>query len=164
MIYENRIPGTIRAFVLVIATISMITLASSALAEEARAEEGDDLVFTMTLPQADSGTRYHYSYETEGRSANAYSDFQPVWGEVKYNPGELSKSISVKTYDDCHQNEPDETMLLKLKKTKTVRVLPGGGEITVTWVSSNDPPGTLQAEGIIEDDGWLPTHCLRQGE
>ncbi|MDE0411573.1 MAG: hypothetical protein OXI37_05090 [Gammaproteobacteria bacterium] len=55
-------------------------------------------------------------------------------------------------------------MLLKLKKTKTVRVLPGGGEITVTWVSSNDPPGTLQAEGIIEDDGWLPTHCLRQGE
>ena len=161
---KDRMPSVIRAFVPALVAFSLMTLAGSASAEETRAEEGEDLVFEMTLPQADAITRYKYSYSTEGRTAHAYSDFLPISGDVTYEPGQLTKYISVRTYDDCSQNEPDETMVLVLKKKKTVRVLPGGGEIIVTWVSSNDPPNTLQAEGVIEDDGWLPSHCLRRGE
>ena len=164
MVGKDRRPGAIRAFAPALVAFSVMTLAGSALSEETRAEEGDDLVFDMTLPQADSGTRYKYSYETEGRSANAYSDFEPIWGDVTYNPGQRTKRISVRTYDDCVQNEPDEKMVLVLKKKETARVLPGGEVIIVTWVSSNDPPGTLKAEGVIEDDGWLPSHCLHRGE
>ena len=81
---------------------------------DARADEGADLLFTVTLDRAADDT-VSIAYATADGTAKAGKDFTAVSGTLSFAPGDTEGTVTVETLDDA-MDEGDETFLLQLSR------------------------------------------------
>ena len=107
---------------------------------DAEATEGDAMQFVVTLDPAET-VRVTVDYRTTNigveYTASSSSDYTSTNGTLRFEPGEITKTVSVPTLDD--QVEDDgETFLLYL--TNPVSAQNGGGGVgTIRDASANTP-------------------------
>ncbi|MCL1471938.1 VWD domain-containing protein [Argonema antarcticum] len=109
---------------------------------DARATEGDNLVFTVSRREP-SNQAVNLIVEYENGNATAGEDYSPSQRTVTIPGGQVSADITVPTTGDNKQ-ESTETFKVKLKK-------PDGSSF-----ATNDPVTTIDATGIIIDDDQKP--------
>ena len=97
----------------------------------AAAEEGEPLVFTVTLSEPTT-VPVTVDYATADGTADA-SDYAAAAGTLTFAPGETSKTVAVATTEDSDV-EADETLTLTLSNPAGLTVAAGGG----TGVIRND--------------------------
>ena len=84
-------------------------------AGDVRVEEGETATIVIPISKTvHIGESYSYKYETVGVTALKNIDYKHVSGTLTFWPGQWTKSIDIKTYDDdC--GESDETFRLKVE-------------------------------------------------
>ena len=97
--------------------------------EDARATEGEVLVFVVTLDQAASGT-VTVSYATSDGTATAGEDYEAASGTLEFAAGETEKTVEVAVLDDEHY-EGDETLALALSDASGAAIGDGNAAGTV---------------------------------
>ena len=110
---------------------------SSLSVADASADEGDAVVFTVSLSAA-SDDEVTVEYETAGGTATSGTDFGADSGTLTFAAGETTKTVSVATTDDA-VDEADETFTLTLSDP------------------ANATLGNAMATGTIKDDDTPPT-------
>ena len=81
---------------------------------DARADEGADLIFKVTLDRAADDT-VSVAYATADGAAKAGKDYTAVSGTLSFAPGDTEATVTVETLDDA-MDEGDETFLLRLSR------------------------------------------------
>ena len=81
---------------------------------DARADEGADLIFTVTLDRAADDT-VSIAYATADGTATAGKDYTAVSGTLSFPPGGTEGTVTVETLDNA-MDEGDETVLLRLSR------------------------------------------------
>ena len=81
---------------------------------DARADEGADLIFKVTLDRAADDT-VSVAYATANGAAKAGKDYTAVSGTLSFAPGDTEGTVTVETLDDA-MDEGDETFLLRLSR------------------------------------------------
>ncbi|MFO1084224.1 MAG: Calx-beta domain-containing protein [Reyranellaceae bacterium] len=113
---------------------------------DASVAEGDsgmrDLVFTVTLSKAASGT-VSVAYATSNGTASAGSDYTAASGTVTFAAGETSKTIRVQVAGDTTV-ESNETLTLTLSAPSGTTV----GKATATGTITNDDTAPLPTLAI----------------
>ena len=95
-------------------------------------EEGTSAGFTIDLSEAASAPVV-VGWETVDGSATAGDDYQGDSGTVTFQPGELSKNVSVLTLAD-DVPDPDETFSAKLTSAQGATIDPFLDEASVTII------------------------------
>ncbi|NET04285.1 MAG: hypothetical protein F6K16_06050 [Symploca sp. SIO2B6] len=117
--------------------------------------EGDDSVaqFKVKLSEASDKT-VEVKYSTLGETAVAGKDFRGVSGQLKFDPGETEKIVSVKLKGD-RQVEADETFTLKLSQPKNAEIAEAEGVATIIDddQSSTKPLPQLSIEDFSFQEG-----------
>lgn len=99
-----------------------------------------ELEFTVTLfPESDTEVRVDYS--TVGDSARARSDYEPVQGTLRFDPGEGAETVTVPVKGD-RLDEDDEVVLVYLRD------------------AVGAPVEEDEGEGLILDDDLAPTFTV----
>ena len=113
--------------------------------QDARAEEGDPVVFTATLDSAPDGdvTYYYRTYQGTAGSDDFNEHTDPIIA-LMFRSGERSKTITVRTMEDT-KVEPDETFQVYLTNKKSELYYP-----------TPRPDNPAVATGTILDDDGLP--------
>ena len=81
---------------------------------DARADEGADLIFKVTLDRAADET-VSIAYATADGTATAGKDYTAVSGTLSFAPGDTEGTVTVETLDNA-MDEGDETVLLRLSR------------------------------------------------
>ena len=116
---------------------------------DARADEGDELEFAVTLSEATT-VAVTVDYATSDGTASAGSDYVAASGSLRFAPGETSKSVAVNALTDGAV-EDDETLTLTLSNPSGATL--GSASATGTLVDVL-PPLTASFEGMpAEHDG-----------
>ena len=116
-----------------------------AAVEDATAEEGESVVFTITLSAAPARTaNVTMTYRTEdsnrGNAAVEGVDYTAASGTLAFTPSETSKTISVATLENA-QGQPDRAFQFFLDNP-----------VGVKFTEDYSFHGKRLAEGTIEDD------------
>ncbi len=88
-----------------------------------------DAVFTITLSKA-AALPVTINFATSDGSAKAGSDYFSTSGALTFDPGQLSKPISVRVIGDTSR-EPDETFFLNLSSSTNAAISDGQGICTI---------------------------------
>jgi Tol biopolymer transport system component len=98
-----------------------------------------DATFTVTLsPASNKVVTVHYA--TANSTASAASDYVAASGNLTFNPGQVSRTVTVKVNGDMTV-EPDEKFFLNLTNSTNAPMADAQGVGTIT---NNDFAGTLQ--------------------
>ncbi len=121
-------------------------------------------VFTVTLSAASSFT-VTANYATADGSAVGSSDYQPASGQVTFNPGDLSKTISVTINGDATP-EVNENFFVNLSNPGSAFFIDSQG---VGNILSDDAPGGTLAfgapdSGVNENAGFTIIVVNRAGD
>lgn len=123
--------------------------------------EGDsqttNAVFTVTLSSA-SGQTVTVNYSTQNGTASADSDYVANSGIVIFNPGEISKPITIAVNGDTAL-EPDETFFVNLTTATNATIADGQGVGTII----NDDPSLGQPRADFDGDGASDIGIYRDG-
>ena len=106
---------------------------------DARATEGRDLSFTVTLSAA-SGRAVGVIYWTSNNSASSSTDYEWKSGTLTFQAGDTRKTISVSTTSDTH-DERDETFYVRLRSATEATI--SDSRATGTIENDDDPGATL---------------------
>jgi len=117
---------------------------------DARADEGKNLVFTVSRREA-SNEPVFLVLEYENDTAKAGEDYFPGQRTITIPAGQVSADITVPTTGD-DKPESTETFKVKLKK-------PDGSSF-----ATNDPVTTIDATGIIIDNDQKPEQLKNGGK
>ncbi len=102
---------------------------------DAFAEEGDSMDFTVSLHQAVLAawpTNVTVDYDTNDGTAIEGTDYSGVPGTLSFAPGDTTKGITVSTINDNGDNDGDRTFTLDLSNPSADAVIDdGSGEGTV---------------------------------
>ena len=118
-------------------TVSFSVLNAPALSvADARAEEGTDasLDFVVKLSRRSSKAAW-VAYATNDGTATAGEDYTPTSGRLDFQPGEISKTVSVPVLDDAH-DEGEETVSFVLWMANGATIADGEATGTIT---NSDP-------------------------
>ena len=102
----------------------------------------------MTL-SAPSGIEVSASYATADGSAKAGSDYAAAEGTLLFAPGEVSKTIAVRVFDDT-VDERDETFTLVLSDLQGATL--GRGSALGTIRDDDEPPALSVADAAGDED------------
>ena len=91
---------------------------------DATAQEGSPVVFEVSLSRSASNA-VSVDYRTADGTATAGADYEAASGTLSFAPGETSKTVSVTTLDDAH-DEGEETLTLVLSDTRGAQIADGG--------------------------------------
>jgi hypothetical protein len=86
-------------------------------------------VFTVSL-SAPSTQAIQFNYATTNGTATAGSDYTSKAGQLSFNPGEKTKTISIPVLGDT-QSEPNETFSLNLSNPTNATIADGQGLATI---------------------------------
>ena len=112
--------------------------------------EGETAEFTVRLSAA-SGKAVSVSYRTEDGTAVAGSDYTSASGELRFEPGETTQTVSVETLED-ELSEDAERFTVELSAASGATVSDGIGEGTITdddeapELSIDDAPAVSEGE------------------
>ncbi len=122
---------------------------------DAAADEGDSVVFTLTL-SAPSNQQVTVRVNTTSGTATGDVDYNQInsFNDIVFPPGETTQTIAIPSFEDP-LGEPDETFFLNVLQTTGAGVADGQGVGTINdddigvTVDSN---GKLLVEGTSDDD------------
>ena len=112
--------------------------------------EGETAEFTVRL-SATSGRAVTVSYRTVDGTAVAGSDYKSASGELRYEPGETTQTVSVETLED-ELSEDAERFTVELSAASVATVSDGIGEGTISddddapELSIDDAPAVSEGE------------------
>ncbi len=109
------------------------------------AQEGSDVSFTVSIPQA-SPRRIQVAYATSDGTANQPGDYTATSGTLTLEPGQTSKTVTVKTAEDT-LDEPNETFQLGLSSPVNAVVKSSAATATGT-ITDNDAAPTAITLGV----------------
>ena len=112
----------------------------------ARADEGEDLAFVVTLGAASSLT-VTVDYSTSSGTALEPDDFGAANGTLTFAPGQRRQTVSVSTVEDS-LDEPDETLTFALSAPSNATL--GGAARANGTIQDDDNPPTL---AVTDADG-----------
>lgn len=104
--------------------------------------------FTVTL-SAVSGTAVTLNYTTADGTAIAPADYQSTSGQLTFNPGELTRTITVLVNGDT-LDEPNETFLIDLSNATGGVLIDNQAQGTIT---DNDPAPSLSINDVSVAEG-----------
>jgi hypothetical protein len=130
-----------------------VTAASTVISiNDASVVEGNsgtsDAVFTITLSKA-AALPVTINFATSDGSAKAGSDYFSNSGTLTFDPGQLSKSVSVRVIGDTSR-EPDETFFVNLSGATNAAISDGQGTCTIL---NDDGPPALSISDVIVIEG-----------
>jgi uncharacterized repeat protein (TIGR01451 family) len=105
-------------------------------------------IFTVTLSAASANT-VTVDYATTDGSATAPADYQSTSGTLTFNPGDLTKTITVLINGDT-LDEPSETYFVHLSKAANGSIVDSVGQGTIT---DNDPTPSLSINDVSATEG-----------
>lgn len=106
-----------------------------------------DAVFTITLSNA-VALPVTINFATSDGSAKAGSDYFSTSGALTFDPGQLSKPISVRVIGDTSR-EPDETFFVNLSSATNAAISDGQGICTI--LNDDGPPAlSISDASVIE--------------
>ncbi len=121
---------------------------------DARAAEGSNLAFTVTLDTAAAG-EITVDYATSDGTATAGADYTASSGTLTFAAGETSKTVSVALLRDA-DTEADETLTLALSGASGATI--GTASATGTVANAAPPADTTPpAPSAVEVDGHIAT-------
>ena len=112
--------------------------------------EGETAEFTVRL-SATSGRAVTVSYRTVDGTAEAGSDYKSASGELRFEPGETTQTVSVETLED-ELSEDAERFTVELSAASGATVSDGIGEGTISddddapELSIDDAPAVSEGE------------------
>jgi hypothetical protein len=104
--------------------------------------------FTVTL-SAPSGQTVTLNYATADSTATAPADYQSTSGLLSFNPGDLSKTITVPVNGDT-LDEPSENFFVNLSNVANAVLLDSQGQGTI---NDNDPTPSLSINDVSVTEG-----------
>lgn len=110
------------------------------------AEEGKDVVFTVSLSKA-SGQDVKVDYATANGSAVAPGDYTAASGTVTIPAGSTSATFAVKTVDD-NTDEVNETFSVHLSSPVNATIADGHA---VGTIIDNDGPGIRVSDATVQE-------------
>ncbi|UBF23864.1 hypothetical protein K9N68_19135 [Kovacikia minuta CCNUW1] len=135
-----------------IGTISNDDLAPTLAINDVSLTEGNsgttNAVFTVSLSAA-SGQAVRVNYATANGSATAGSDYSARTGQLSFNPGERTKTISIPVVGDT-RNEANETFYLNLSSPVNATLRDGQGLGTIR---NDDVAPTLAINDVSLTEG-----------
>ena len=136
----------------------------SVAAVDAQVTEGESATFVLTLTPA-SGKRVTVPWNAQTATddtATLGTDF-PEDGEVLiFEPGEISKTVTVRTTDDALDEEDEETFSLSLGTANNVTYEGGASVLFVpATILDNDDPPTLSMADVSAEEGDGLTFTVR---
>jgi uncharacterized repeat protein (TIGR01451 family) len=129
--------------------------------------EGDsgtkDAVFTVTL-SASSNQAVKVDYQTANGTATAPSDYQSASGTLTFNPGDITRTITVLINGDT-LNEPDETFTVNLTNPQNA-TLASAKQGTGTILNDDSPVAKLGSNSYTASEaaGHLTITVTRTGD
>lgn len=111
---------------------------------DASAEEGEGLVFTISLnrsPDEIVGVQFVTSDGTGANAAIADDDYFGVGGAFTFNPGEVSKTLTVNTIDDDNA-EGTESFFVSLTSASGANIADGVGQGQI--LDNDEPMGCIE--------------------
>ena len=115
-------------------------------------ESAGAMAFTVVLDAASTKT-ISVEYATSGGSAEAGRDFEQTAGTVRFKPGVVEQTVSVRVLEDA-LDEDDETFTLTLSSAVNAKVT--DGQATGTIIDESAPPGLSIADATaLESDGSM---------
>ena len=120
-------------------TITNDDTAGALSVQDASAEEGNEVTFTVTLPAASGKTvRVSYAAAVGTDDTASSNDFTAKSGVLTFMPGTTSRTATVSTTEDT-ADEDDETFTLTLSNVMNA-MLPTPATATGTITDDDDPP------------------------
>jgi Ca2+-binding RTX toxin-like protein/subtilisin-like proprotein convertase family protein len=110
--------------------------------------EATNAPFTVTLDRTSSET-VTVNYTTADGTAEAGSDYTTTTNSVTFNPGEISKNISVPVINDS-LDEFDETFNLNLTSATNANIIDNQGVATII---DGDAPPTVSINDVAVTEG-----------
>ncbi len=108
------------------------------------------LTFTVSLEPASART-VKVDFATADGTASAGSDYTATSGTLTFNPGELTKTVTVDVIGDS-VNEDNETVLLRLLNPSRVLIADNQGQGTI--IDKNAPPSlSIDDDVVAEGEG-----------
>ena len=138
--------------------------ALSAAAVDAEVTEGESATFVLTLAPA-SGKRVTVPWNAQTATddtATMNADFPQGGVLLVFEPGDISKTVTVPTTDDALDEEDEETFSLSLDTASDV-TYEGGASVLylpVTILDNDDPP-TLSVADVSAEEGNGLTFTVR---
>ncbi len=111
--------------------------------------------FTVTLSAASANT-VTVDYATADGTATAPADYQSATGTVTFNPGDLTKTITVLVNGDT-LDEPNETFFLNLSNPTNGSIVDNQGQCTI---NDNDAAPSLSINDVSGSEGDSGTSPL----
>ena len=120
---------------------------------DAKANEGAELVFRVSLNQAADGA-VTVDYATADGTATAGRDYRTASGTLTFAAGQTSKTVSVSALTDTAA-EADETFTLRLSNASGATLSDGQATGTVAEVAAAVPPALDVADATADEGGTL---------
>ena len=136
----------------------------SAAAVDAEVTEGESATFVLTLTPA-SGKRLTVPWNAQTATddtATMNADFPQDGGLLVFEPGDISKTVTVPTTDDAEDEEDEETFSLSLGTANNVTYEGGASVLFVpATILDNDDPPTLSVADVSAEEGDGLTFTVR---
>ena len=116
---------------------------------DANADEGADVVFTVSLSPA-SGKRVTVQYATSSGSATSGTDFTAASGTLIFEAGTTSQTVSVSTASDS-TTEQNEFFVLRL--SSPTNAILAANDSTATGTINDDGPPAVSVVGATQTEG-----------
>ena len=116
---------------------------------DANADEGADVVFTVSLSPA-SGKRATVQYATSSGSATSDTDFTAASGTLTFEAGTTSQTVSVSTASDS-TTEQNEFLVLRL--SSPTNAILAANDSTATGTINDDGPPAVSVFGATQTEG-----------
>jgi uncharacterized protein (TIGR03437 family) len=104
--------------------------------------------FTVTLSAVSENT-VTVNYATVDGTASAPADYQSTSGQLTFNPGDLTRTITVPVNGDT-LDEPNETFFINLSGPTNSTLIDNQGQGTII---DNDPPPSLSINDVSVAEG-----------
>ena len=142
----------------------------------ASVDEGETLVYTVTLSNEQHWTPATFDWETTNAgSATAGADYRSAsgtvtfaaripavwnpftWSWTPFVPGETTKTIEVDTLTDLNSPEPDETVVIELSNPIDATLDPANSSASGVIRDVQPPPVVSIAAltPVVDEGGWL---------
>ena len=136
----------------------------SAAAVDAEVTEGESATFVLTLTPA-SGKRLTVPWNAQTATddtATMNADFPQDGGLLVFEPGDISKTVTVPTTDDALDEEDEETFSLGLGTPNNMTYEGGASVLFVpATILDNDDPPTLSVADVSAEEGDGLTFTVR---
>ena len=126
------------------------------IAVAAPADEGGEIMFTVTLSPAASGP-VTVDYATSDDTATAGADYAAASGALTFAAGDGPKTFTVATTVDTDA-EPDETFTVTLSNPTVGAVIATGAGTAIGTIVDDDPPA--QVTGVMVSTPPSQNHAL----